>query len=116
MKQREPIPPMSPTPWSAEVHELSEGYSGIVYDRNGISIGADHLLPADAYLVGAAPDLRAALEAIVNSLATQDDEGLIEHAEPMRKAREALAKASGGALEDCLRSRAIPFRARWSGP
>lgn len=37
-------------------------------------------------------ELMEALRNIVQSLSDQDDEGLIEHAEPMVKARAALAK------------------------
>lgn len=50
---------------------------------------------ANARLIAAAPDLLAALQAIVDSLSLQDDEGLIEHAEPMIAARAAIAKATG---------------------
>lgn len=49
----------------------------------------------DARLIAAAPELLAALQAIVKSLADQDDEGMIEHAEPMICARAAIAKATG---------------------
>ena len=37
-------------------------------------------------------ELAEALESIVKSLSDQDDEGMIEHAAPMLKARAALAK------------------------
>jgi hypothetical protein len=50
---------------------------------------------ANARLISAAPDLLEALQNIVKSLAEQDDEGLIEHAEPMQKARAAIRKATG---------------------
>jgi hypothetical protein len=40
-------------------------------------------------------DLLEALQAIVKSLADQDDEGLIEHAQQMIDARAAIAKATG---------------------
>lgn len=36
-----------PRPWDYEVHELSEGYSAIVYDANGKAV-ADHLTEAQA--------------------------------------------------------------------
>lgn len=49
--------------------------------------------PEDAHLVAAAPDLLSALTAIVQSLADQDDEGMIEHAQQMINARAAIAKA-----------------------
>ena len=48
---------------------------------------------ANARLIAAAPELYEALTEIVDSLSTQDDEGLVEHAEKMIKARAALAKA-----------------------
>ena len=58
------------------------------------SISKDEL-DADAKLIAAAPDLLAALTSIVTSLADQDDEGLIEHAQQMIDARAAIAKATG---------------------
>ena len=48
----------------------------------------------DAHLIAAAPDLLEALKSIVKSLADQDDEGLIEHAQQMIDARAAIAKAT----------------------
>lgn len=48
----------------------------------------------NARLIAAAPDMLTALQAVVASLAEQDDEGLIEHAEPMVAARAAIAKAT----------------------
>lgn len=50
---------------------------------------------ANARLMAAAPELLEALQSIVRSLSDQDDEGLIEHAEPMINARAAIAKALG---------------------
>jgi len=52
---------------------------------------------ANARLIAAAPDLLNALQAIVKSLADQDDEGMIEHAQQMIDARAAIAKAEGQA-------------------
>ena len=40
--------------------------------------------------------LLIALKNLVTSLSEQDEEGLIEHAEPMIAARAAIAKAPGG--------------------
>jgi len=51
--------------------------------------------PDDLHLIAAAPDLLNALQAIVKSLADQDDEGMIEHAQQMIDARAAIAKATG---------------------
>jgi hypothetical protein len=42
--------------------------------------------------------LLVALKALVKSLADQDEEGLIEHAQKMIDARAAIAKATGGAV------------------
>ncbi len=50
---------------------------------------------AQARLIAAAPDLLNALQSIVKSLADQDDEGMIEHAQQMIDARAAIAKATG---------------------
>ena len=50
----------------------------------------------DWKLAAAAPELLAALQAIVKSLVDQDDEGMIEHAQQMIDARAAIAKATGG--------------------
>jgi hypothetical protein len=52
---------------------------------------------ANALLIAAAPELLAALQTIVESLADEDEEGLIEHVEPMIAARRAIAKARGEA-------------------
>lgn len=53
-----------------------------------------HETIANARLIAAAPELLEALKAIVKSLADQDDEGLIEHAQQMIDARAAIAKAT----------------------
>lgn len=45
--------------WTYEVHELSEGFSGIVYDEHGWMI-ADHLSEDRASLIAAAPMLKDA--------------------------------------------------------
>ena len=44
--------------------------------------------------------LLIALKSLVKSLSEQDEEGLIEHAEPMIAARAAIAKATGGCGEE----------------
>jgi len=46
--------------WAWEEHELSEGYSCIVYDEHGQAV-ADHLSREDAAMVCAAPTLLEAL-------------------------------------------------------
>lgn len=50
----------TPEPWSYEVHELSEGFSAIVYDEHGRAV-ADHLSEDRAHLIAAAPDMYGAL-------------------------------------------------------
>ena len=50
---------------------------------------------SNARLIAAAPELLSALVEIVKSLADQDDEGMIEHAEQMINARASIAKATG---------------------
>jgi hypothetical protein len=50
---------------------------------------------ANARLIAAAPDLLSALAALVDSLASADEEGLLEHAPQMEAARAAIAAATG---------------------
>ena len=54
----------TPGPWEYEEHQLSEGYSCIVYAANGMRVGTDHLGRADAALIASAPDLYEALAQI----------------------------------------------------
>jgi hypothetical protein len=54
----------TPGPWTYEVHELSSGFSGIVYDAQGYCVGTDHLTEADARLIAAAPEMLEALRQI----------------------------------------------------
>lgn len=94
----------TPGPWQV----------GMAFDNYGeTEIAIEHMTPAgnlvvavalgglqgqdaNASLIAAAPDLLAALQAIVKSLVDQDDEGMIEHAQQMIDARAAIAKATGG--------------------
>lgn len=89
----------TPGPWVIKPAASTKVY--LIDSPKGNAIGeivyADTRNPADARLVAAAPELLAALEAIVKSLADQDDEGLIEHAQQMIDARAAIAKARGEA-------------------
>jgi hypothetical protein len=54
--------------WTWEEHELSEGYSCIVYDQRGQAI-ADHLDRDTAAKIAAAPELYEALERVAKLLA-----------------------------------------------
>ena len=74
----------TPGPWKAVYVGCSD------WDLNG------PVTEQDWKLAAAAPDLLAALQAIVKSLVDQDDEGMIEHAQQMIDARAAIAKATGG--------------------
>ena len=94
----------TPGPWKV----------GMAFDNYGeTEIAIEHMTPAgnlvvavalgglqgqdaNARLIAAAPDLLAALQAIVKSLVDQDDEGMIEHAQQMIDARAAIAKSTGG--------------------
>lgn len=51
-------------------------------------------------LIDAAPALLDALKTIVSSLSEHDGNGLIEHVEPMRKARAAIDLAEGWSRND----------------
>lgn len=53
-----------------------------------------------AHLIACAPQLYEALDAIVSSLAQQDDEGLIEHAPQMQQARDVIARLYTALLSD----------------
>lgn len=83
-------------PWSYEVHELSEGYSAIVYDERGHAI-ADHLTEDRARLIAAAPELLAALQW---ALAELDKSTSYAHPGQFlacdTRARAAIAKATAG--------------------
>ena len=55
-----------PSPWQADGEMLSEGYSATVRDASGWII-VDHTDDATAALIAAAPELLAALIALVDS-------------------------------------------------
>lgn len=97
----------TPGPWKAflgsgkinpSVRTANEIEESICALRTSVMRDRDRA-EADALLIAAAPDLFAALIALVGSLSKHDGERLIEHAEPMIKARAAIAKAEGGADE-----------------
>ena len=85
----------TPGPWKTNYKDLA-----LVQAENGAPIArCDKLfgvanIQANARLIAAAPDLLEALQAIVQSLSDQDDEGLIEHAQQMIDARAAIKKAT----------------------
>lgn len=88
----------TPGPW-----RIGQERDRIVAGANGLHIaqvatqGMGFAADANAALIVASPKLLKALKAIVNSLADQDDEGLIEHAQQMIDARAAIAEAEGRA-------------------
>lgn len=77
-----PLAPVEPTSagpaagWTWEEHQLSEGFSCIVYDEHGQRI-ADHLTVERARLICAAPDMAEACERIIgfsiSQFATKDE-------------------------------------------
>lgn len=93
----------TPGPWECDL----QGYGAFAIEadsrQGGYIVIADRgphrtrakEMHANALLISAAPELLEALQSIVRSLSDQDDEGLIEHAEPMINARAAIAKALG---------------------
>lgn len=83
-------------PWSYEVHELSEGYSAIVYDERGHAI-ADHLAEDRARLIAAAPELLTALKDIRAELSSNPaKEPTLRMDIAYRIADAALSKATAG--------------------
>jgi hypothetical protein len=87
----------TPGPWFSQYDDngFYEIGSEIVSLRLAFTYGEGDTDEANARLISAAPELLQSLQAIVRSLADQDDEGLIEHAQPMIDARAAIAKAIG---------------------
>lgn len=92
-------------PWSVEHGDiwdaLTNGEPGIPLFRQddqrrswGRQISREER-EANATLVAAAPELYGALDALVSSLSSNDEDGLTEFAEPMCAARAALTKARG---------------------
>lgn len=102
---------IAPAPWTWEEHELSEGYSCIVYDANGHRIGADHLSQGDAALIAAAPALYEALSPVLRGASEADyycpDDVADDHTvlisftiAELRAARSALLLAHTGGTEN----------------
>jgi hypothetical protein len=88
----------APGPWSGEVHELSEGPSGIVYDANGYCV-ADGLKPSDVHIIAAGPSLLASLKELKElfrfALLSTTPELAKDGMEFIRKAEAVIAKAEG---------------------
>lgn len=88
--------------WTYEVHQLSEGYSGIVYDEHGQMV-ADHLSEERARLIAASNDMLAALEAELADLeqdirwaeSSSDLARLIERRERLEA---VITKATNGVI------------------
>jgi hypothetical protein len=80
-------------PWKAQTSTVvdASGYYVCELSAHGKS---EQVTLANAKLIAAAPDLLAALTAIVISLVEQDDEGMLEHAQQMIDASAAIAKAT----------------------
>lgn len=89
-----------PTSWNEGlfVHIASAAGPLIAdFDASYAEFPDEPVVRANARLMATAPELLEALQSIVRCLSNQDDEGLIEHAEPMIAARAAIAKALGTA-------------------
>lgn len=81
----------TPGPWTHEVHELSSGYSAIVYDANGYRLGGfDHLTEADARLIAAAPEM---LDALKRAVIEMEMWCPVHAAAEIKIAKAAIAKA-----------------------
>ena len=93
----------TPGPWEVGSAFDNYGETEIAIERMtpagnlvvAVALGGLQGQNANAKLIAAAPELLQSLQAIVKSLADQDDEGLIEHAQQMIDARAAIAKAIG---------------------
>lgn len=88
--------------WTVEEHELSEGFSCVVYDEHGQMI-ADHLSREQAHKIAAAPDLYETAEEVARGLRAFADKlrkynypaGAGGHDLLADKLEAALAKARG---------------------
>lgn len=86
----------TPAPWSASIDRhgfvtLSAGASYVKDTTDGFNI-AGFLSPADAHLIAAAPDLLAALVAILKDIAANDGDLA---ADVFQTAKAAIAKVKG---------------------
>lgn len=86
----------TPGPWFAHGRyigtENHKSFIGECRDMNG-NWSNDAPASSNARLIAAAPELLEALRGLYLDLVANDQDGLIEHVETMRKARAAIAKA-----------------------
>jgi hypothetical protein len=87
--------------WTWEEHQLSEGFSCIVYDEHGRMV-ADHLDRETAAKIAAAPDLSRDLQSAWAVLSLILENGWVpeQHREPVEQCRDnadsTLSKARAG--------------------
>ena len=89
----------TPGPWFANdslqlFAETGQHIASLDSSTEGFEGGT---LYANARLIAAAPDLLAAVQHLLATMSITDEEGLLEFAEPVAKARAAIAKAIGEA-------------------
>ena len=87
-------------PWATEGFEqinASTGnfYGGLIVSANGEDIVAQCVMPRDAILIAAAPDLLEALEVILRDHMAVHGVGDLEMQPALFQARAAIAKATG---------------------
>lgn len=92
----------TPGPWHRDLGQIGKDWlkgrlQEAVFSADGTPVAICSDSAENADLIAAAPELLEALQSIVKSLADQDDEGMIEHAQQMIDARAAIAKATGAA-------------------
>jgi len=80
-------------PWTYEDHQLSEGYSGIVYDQHGMRI-ADHLSHSRSRLIAAAPLLLEALKTFTDEYVALVNSGDCGFWDPEKEKKVIAARAT----------------------
>jgi hypothetical protein len=100
------IPTMKPAlPFTWEEHELSSGYSSIIYDANGTAVNIHLHRDVAKYVtraVNAHDDAIAALRSFLDAYDGFSDHEILRRYDPatlsrIRKGRTAIAKAEGRA-------------------
>jgi len=82
------------TAWPWEAFFETGRKTGIVIDAHGVEVGGEgNYTEDDAFLISAAPELLAALEDCVGRFVTAFPAA--EEYEPIKKAKDAIAKARG---------------------